>query len=52
MVKASFFKESLSPLKSLLDLTITQLFIIYGDKLIHELQRVEHFVDTVWIDDS
>lgn len=52
MIKASLFKESLSPLESLLDLTLAQLFIVDGDKLVHELQRVEHFVDTVWIDDS
>ena len=52
MIESSFFKEPLSPLEPLLDLTVAQLFIVDGDELIHELQGVEHFVDAVWVDDS
>ena len=51
MIKTSQLEKPLPPFKPLLDFSFTQLFIVDGYELIYQLQRVQHFMNSIRIND-
>jgi hypothetical protein len=51
MIKTSELEEPLPPFKSFLDFSLAQFLIVDGDELVYKLQRVQHFMNSIWIND-